>query len=512
MAQAGTRATILGHPRGLAVLFLTEMWERFSYYGMRALLIFYLTKHFLFADSPAYGIFAGYTALVYIAPIIGGFVADRYLGFRRAILVGGILIMFGHFGMAFEGAPAVADAAGRVSRDGLSLQVMYFSLALIVTGTGLLKANISSIVGSLYDEGDRRRDAGFTIFYMGINVGAFLAPLACGWLGETYGWSYGFGAAGVGMALGLVVFVTGRRWLEGQGEPPDPAALRRRVFAGLTLEQTVIGCCVLTPVPIWILVQNSEVVGGLLGVAGGLAILAVVVYAAMKLERVARDRIFALLILLPFHSLFWAFFEQTGTSIALFADRAVDLHLFGLTVEPAQIQAINPLCIILFAPVVAAIWVGLDRYGREPHIPAKFALGLAQIGIGFFMFVAGIKFAGEGQRVAFLWLVLGYLFHSTGELCISPVGLSAATKLSPGKIAGLMMGVWFLSNAFANYGAGLIAMTSSIDRAPGAGVAVGEALPVYGAMFQSVAWVALASAAVLLVLSPLLKRLMHGVR
>jgi POT family proton-dependent oligopeptide transporter len=420
--------------------------------------------------------------------------------------------MLGHFGMAFEGAPAVADAVGNVTRDGSALQIMYLSLALIVTGTGLLKANISSIVGSLYEEGDRRRDAGFTIFYMGINVGAFLAPLLCGWLGETYGWSWGFGAAGVGMALGLIVFVMGRSWLEGVGEPPDPDALRRPVLAGVTLGQTVVAASVLAVLPVWLLVQNSEVVGTALGLAGALAIVGVVLYATARLEPVARDRVFALLILLPFHSLFWAFFEQTGTSIAKFSERGIDLSLFGMAVAPSQIQAINPLCIIIFAPIVAAIWMGLDRFGKEPHIPAKFALGLAQVGIGFFMFVIGIKMAGEGERVAFIWLVLGFLFHSTGELCISPVGLSAATKLSLGRIAGLMMGVWFLSNAFANYGAGLIAKTSSIEHAPGSDIPVAEALPVYGEMFMSVGWVAIGCALLLLALSPLLKRLMHGVR
>ena len=512
MAQTGTGPTFLGHPRGLVILFLTEMWERFSYYGMRALLIFYLTKHFLFADDPAYGIFAAYTSLVYISPILGGFIADRYLGFRRAILLGGILIMLGHFGMAFEGAAATADAAGTVVRDAGAMQVMYFSLALIIAGTGLLKANISSIVGALYVEGDRRRDGGFTIFYMGINVGAALAPLLCGWLGETYGWSYGFGAAGIGMLLGLIVFVLGRGWLEGKGEPPDAAALNRPVFAGLTVQHMVIAGCVASLLPLWLLVQNSKLVGGALGIVGGLVILGVVVYAAMKLEPVARDRLFAILILLPFHSLFWAFFEQTGTSIALFAARGVELNLFGLPLVPSQTQAINPICIILFAPVFAALWVWLDRFGREPNIPMKFALGLLQIGIGFFMFVIGIHLAAQGEKVGFGWLVLGYMFHSTGELCISPVGLSAVTKLSLARITGLMMGVWFLSNAFANYGAGLIAMTSSIDHMPGEDVAVAQALPVYGDMFLSVALVAVGSSLFLMMLSPFLKRLMHGVR
>ncbi len=512
MTQAATGATFLGHPRGLVILFLTEMWERFSYYGMRSMLIFYLTQHFLFSDTPAYGIYSAYISMIYISPIIGGFVADRWLGFRRAVLIGGILIACGHGGMAIEGAQAVADTAGEVQRDGTALQILYFSLALIITGTGLLKANISAIVGTLYEEGDRRRDGGFTIFYMGINIGAFIATLSCAKVAQLYGWSYGFGLAGIGMVIGVIIFIFGRRWLEGRGEAPDPAALARPVFAGLTVNHTVIGGCVLTVLPIWLLVQNSAVLGGALGLAGAAAILAVVVYATLKLERIARNRVFAILLLMPFHALFWAFFEQTGTSMALFAERGIDLSFFGLPVAAGQIQSINPICIILFAPIVALIWTGLDRKGWEPSIPVKFALGLLQIGLGFLVFVLGIGLAEPGEKVWLGWLALGILLHSTGELCISPVGLSAVTKLSLARIAGLMMGVWFLSNAFANYAAGLIAMTASIDYVPGDQVDVVQALPVYGSMFSSVGWTAIGCAVFLLAISPLLRKLMHGVR
>jgi POT family proton-dependent oligopeptide transporter len=512
MTQAATGATFLGHPRGLVILFLTEMWERFSYYGMRSMLIFYLTQHFLFSDTPAYGIYSAYISMIYISPIIGGFVADRWLGFRRAVLIGGILIACGHAGMAVEGAQATLDAAGQVHRDGLSMQILYFSLALIVTGTGLLKANISAIVGSLYSEGDRRRDGGFTIFYMGINIGAFIATLTCAKVAQLYGWSYGFGLAGIGMVVGVIIFILGRSWLEGHGEPPDPAVLAKPVFVGLTLNQTVIGACILVVFPVWLLVQNGAVVGGALGLAGGLAILAVIVYATLKLEPVARNRVFAILLLMPFHALFWAFFEQTGTSMALFAERGVDLTLFGVPLAAGQIQSINPICVILFAPVIALAWTLLDRRDWEPGIPVKFALGLLQIGLGFLVFVLGIQLAGPGEKVWLGWLALGILLHSTGELCISPVGLSAVTKLSIARISGLMMGVWFLSNAFANYGAGLIAMTASIEHMPGKEVDVVQALPVYGSMFTSVGWTAVGCAGFLLLISPLLKKLMHGVR
>ncbi len=512
MTQAATGATFLGHPRGLVILFLTEMWERFSYYGMRSMLIFYLTQHFLFSDTPAYGIYSAYISMIYISPILGGFVADRWLGFRRAVLVGGILIACGHGGMAIEGAQATIDAAGQVTRDGTALQILYFSLALIVAGTGLLKPNISAIVGTLYPQEDRRRDGGFTIFYMGINIGAFIATLTCAKVAQLYGWSWGFGLAGIGMVLGVAIFIIGRKWLEGHGEAPDPAALRRVVFAGLSANTVVIAGCVLVVFPIWLLMQNSAVVGGALGLAGGLAILAVIVYASLKLEPVARHRVFAILLLMPFHALFWAFFEQTGTSMALFAERGIELKFFGLDMAAGQIQSINPICIIAFAPVIALIWGALDRKGWEPGIPVKFALGLFQIGLGFLVFVLGIHLAAPGEKVWLGWLALGILLHSTGELCISPVGLSAVTKLSLARLSGLMMGVWFLSNAFANYGAGLIAMTASVDHMPGEEVDVVQALPVYGSMFNSVGWTAIGCAALLLLISPLLKKLMHGVR
>jgi proton-dependent oligopeptide transporter, POT family len=503
---------ILGHPRGLIILFFTEMWERFSYYGMRALLILYLTDHFLLADKPAYGLFASYTALVYITPMLGGIIADRYIGFRRAIWYGGILIMLGHIGMTIEGAEATISADGSVIRDSFSLQVLYLSMAFIVAGTGLLKSSISSVVGNLYGANDGRRDGGFTIFYMGINVGAVLAPIICGGLAMAYGWSWGFGAAAVGMFSGLVVFAYGQHWLDGQGEAPNPEELKSPVLGFLNKGQVISIACVLSVLPFWWLVQSGEIVGDLLTYGGIFMVVGIVGYAVTTMEPEERDRIIAILLLLPASILFWAFFEQTGTSIALFAKRGVDLQLFGLAVAPAQIQSINPAFIILLAPFFAALWVVLSKKGWDPSIPTKFALALVQMGLGFYMFFLGIESAAEGEKVAFIWLILGFFFHTTGELCLSPVGLSAVTKLSIPKIMGLMMGVWFLATAFANYAAGLIAKTSSADTAPGENVPVEQALPLYGTLFESVAIVAVLAGIVMFVVSPLIRRLMHGVK
>ncbi|MFN3232011.1 MAG: peptide MFS transporter [Alphaproteobacteria bacterium] len=512
-AGAGSEArNFLGHPRGLVVLFFAEMWERFSYYGMKALLVFYLTQHFLFADDPAFAIIGAYTSLVYLTPLLGGYMADRWLGYRRAVILGGVLIMLGHIGMAFEGQAASYTADGTLIRDGNSLQIFYLALALIIVGTGLLKPNISTIVGALYEPGDARRDGGFTIYYMGINIGALAAPLLCGWLGHTYGWSYGFGAAAVGMAAGLIVFVLGRSWLDGRGEPHDPEGLRRPMLAGLKAGHVITLATVASVLPLWWLVQNSHVVGTLLIGVAAVSIGGVAYYAVRNLEHVDRDRILAILVLTGLATLFFAFFEQTGTSISLFAERAVDLTLMGMAVAPAQIQAINPMFIILCAPLFALGWVWLARANAEPNIPVKFALGLVQIGIGFFMFIVGIELAQEGHRVGFAWLVLGYLFHTTGELCLSPVGLSAVTKLAPPRMTSLMMGIWFLSSAFANYAAALIAMTASVDEPPGTDVPVAVALPVYEATFSSIAWVGVGAGLAALLVSPLIKRLMHGVR
>ncbi|MBC6428318.1 MAG: peptide MFS transporter [Cellvibrionales bacterium] len=498
-----------GHPRGLAVLFAAEMWERFSYYGMRTLLIFYLTQHFLFADEKAYLIYGAYTALVYVMPVIGGILADRYLGARKAVTFGALLLVIGHFGMAFEGPAAVADGE-TVARHPVYLQIFYLSLAFIIAGVGFLKANISTLVGLLYEAGDTRRDGGFTIFYMGINIGAFFAALLCGWLGQTYGWAYGFGVAGIGMLFGMLIFLRGQPLLAGRADPPDAELLQERVFLGVDLERGIYLGGLAGVVILWQLIQHQELVGNLLFGFGGLMLLVVLVYSFTRCTPIERDRMLTAAALILFSILFWALFEQAGSSLNLFADRSIERNLFGWEVPASMFQSLNALFIFLLAPLFAWGWTRLAAHNREPSTPVKFALAILQVGLGFLVLVWGAGLAGEG-KTAMLWLVLIYLLHTTGELCISPVGLSMVTKLSVRRVVGMMMGVWFLAVAAASYIAGQIAgFTGSAAPAEtlDAAVATAQAVEVY----TRVGWLAVAVAGILFLLAPILRRGMHGVR
>ena len=495
-----------GHPRGLPVLFFAEMWERFSFYGMRALLVFYLTKHWLFSDAVAAGIYATYGSLVYLTPVIGGLIADRYLGFRKAVMLGAVLLVCGHIGMAVEGAPAYLDG-DVVVRDEGALQILYLSLALIIVGVGFLKPSISSIVGQLYAPDDARRDGGFTLFYMGINLGAMSASLLCGYLGETYGWAYGFGLAGIGMVFGLITFARGRERLEGAGEPAEPARLEQRVLGPLKLEWLIYLGAVFGVAAAWWLVQEREVVGTLLGTTGLAAVAGILWFCVARCDRVERDRMLLVLLLTAVSVLFWALFEQAGTSMSLFADRVVDREVAGTTIAASQLQSLNPLFIILLAPLFAWLWVRLGARGAEPATPAKFAFALLQVGLGFAVLVFGIEQAGEDGRVALIWLVLAYLLHTTGELCLSPVGLSMVTRLSVPRLVGLMMGVWFLASSAAHYVAGWIAALAAVDG--GANADTSSAVAVYAQTFSLVAEVAIVVGLILLALSKLLKRLAH---
>jgi len=483
----------LDHPKGLYILFFSEMWERFSFYGMRALLVLYMTKSLLYSDSMAYGVYGAYGALVYASPVIGGLVADRLLGYRKAIVLGGILFVCGHFLMAIPNETA-----------------MYVALAFLCLGNGFFKPNVSSLVGKLYPEGDPRRDSGFTIFYMGINLGAFLSPLICGLVGETFGWHYGFGLAGVGMLVGLCVFLKGQKLLGDKGLPPEPALLEKKVFAGLKSTHLLyLGCILAVPLVALSLNQN-QYVGNTLYIVG-IAIIGFLVYTIFTSEKVARDRLFVVIVLMFFHCLFWAFFEQAGSSLTLFADRNVDLHLFGWAIPASLTQSINPLFIILFAPLFAKMWINLQNKGRQPSIPVKFVLGIAQVGLGFGILVFGAFFAKDGIT-GMVWLVLAYYLHTTGELCISPVGLSAVTKLAPAKAVGTVMGAWFLSISFAHHLAGMIAKLADTQNVEGVGeVAPIYSLPIYTGVFLNICWTSLGVALFLWLLSPYLKRRMHGV-
>ena len=490
-AQDGDAAgTFLGHPKGLFVLFFAEMWERFSYYGMRALLIFYLTKHWLFSDEKSGVIYGAYTALVYITPVLGGYLADRYLGQRKAVTYGAVLLTFGHFLMGFEGSGG---------QDAASLNIFWLALAFIIVGSGFLKANISVIVGQLYPRTDVRRDGAYTFFYMGINLGAALGALLCGYLGETFGWSYGFGAAGVGMLLGLIVFIVFKPLLLGRGEPLNPEALNKTVL-GIKLEWLLYLVGLVAVVVCWWLVQNQAVVGSLLGAAGAILVVYVLWTAVRKLEPHDRDRIFAAMFLIIGSILFWALFEQAGSSLNLFTDRHVDRS----GVPASVFQSLNAIYIVLLAPLFAWLWTTLGRKGLEPSAPAKFGLGIVQLGIGFLVLVAGSAAAGDSM-VPVLFIFLIYLFHTTGELCLSPVGLSAMNRLAPAHLASLIMGTWFFASATGNFAACLISAATGSEAASGEGAGREVVMAVY----SQIGWIAIGVGIAVVVISPLIKKLMH---
>ena len=476
---------VIGHPKGLFLLFMAEMWERFSYYGMRALLIFYLVQHWLFSDSEASIIYGAYTALVYITPVVGGYLADQYIGQRKAVLFGAVLLTFGHFFMAFEGSGGQADPI---------INVFWLALALIIVGSGFLKANISVIVGQLYSRTDVRRDPAYTIFYMGINVGAATASIICGYLGQTYGWQYGFGLAGFGMLLGLVFFVIGKPLLLGKGEPKDPAKIKGgKEWAIYGAGLAMVALC-------WLAIQYQEMVGVVLGVFGGGLVLYVLFTAVTKLPSEERDRIFAAMFLILTSIVFWALFEQAGSSLNLFTDRHVDTQ----GVNASMFQSINAIYIVLLAPLFAMLWQGLARKGAEPSTPLKFGLAVIQVGLGFLVLVWGAESVGVNVPTPVIFIFLIYLLHTTGELCLSPVGLSAMNRLSPAHMASLIMGTWFFASAAGNFAAGLIA---SATGAEGVGEESGKEV-VLG-VYSTVGWYAVGIGVAVMVVSPLIKKLMH---
>ena len=502
MSQAITaenQRELWGHPRGLYVLFATEMWERFSYYGMRGLLILYLTKHFLLADDTASLTTHGFAALVYGLPVLGGLLADRFLGARKAIVYGGILLVLGHASMAFEGDPATRLADGTVVRNDMALYTLYLSLSLIAVGVGFLKPNISTIVGSLYPEGDARRDQGFTIFYMGINIGSFLAFLIVGYIGETYGWKYGFGLAGIGMLIGLTVFLRGQHHFGDAGEPPNPQHLAEKIN-GISREVWVYVSGIAMVVAGFFLVSEPVVVNN------GLLLIVIVVYAYLirmvtQLPQAERNSMIVVMVLTAFSVFFWALFDQASSSLNLFTDRVIDRQ--GLTTT--AFQGVNPLFIIFLAPVFALLWQYLDKRGIEPSLTTKFAIGLLLAGAGFLALVAGIGITPEAVKVAMSWLILAYLFHTMGELCLSPVGLSMVTKLSVPRVVGLMMGTWFLATSFAQTVAGLLAKLAAVEGGQDASLASMKAT--YIQAFEVSGWLGIGAGVLLLLFSGLLTKM-----
>ncbi|GLK42916.1 MULTISPECIES: peptide MFS transporter [Novosphingobium] len=476
-----------GHPRGLFVLFYAEMWERFSYYGMRALLILYLVKFWLFSDGQSNLIYGAYTSLVYITPVLGGYIADRWLGQRKAVLFGGIVLAVGHLFMAYEGLQGVTDPATKQADP--AINVFWLALALIIVGSGFLKANISVIVGQLYKMTDTRRDSAYTIFYMGVNTGATLGTILVGYLGETIGWSWGFGLAGIGMLLGLVIFVLGRPALKGRGEPPKPLTKNR--------EFTLYGVAIASVAVIWFLIQYVSVIQTLLMVSG-VAMLAYTLYEAFKLPKEPRERIFAILFLIALNPIFWGLFEQAGGSLSLYTDKFVDRG----GVPTSLFQSINPIYIVLFGPIFAGLWAWLGKKGLEPSAPAKFALALAQVGLGFLVFVWGAGTGDPAVMTSVVFVFLIYMLHTTGELCLSPVGLSAMTRLAPLHLGSFIMGAWFYMTAVGNFVAGKIG-----EATGGESGTMDKALTL--SIYSKIGWITLGVAVVVLAVSPLVRRWMH---
>ncbi len=487
-AGAGvTGKAFFGHPRGLATLFMTELWERFSYYGMRALLVLFMTAAaanggLQFDVAKAGAIYGLYTSSVYMLSLLGGWIADRLLGQRRTVLYGGVLIAAGNLCLAIPG-----------------LATFYSGLVLSALGTGLLKPNVSVMVGQLYQEGDARRDAGFSIFYMGINLGAFLSPLACGYLGQRINWHLGFGLAAAGMVLGVLQYMAGAKHLaEASRHPAAPsAAARRWLWRGLAaaaLLATMFTALKLT--------GALEITAGLLSDAMGvfLLLITVVLFAWLLLARtwtpVERKRLLVVGVLFLASASFWCMFEQAGSSLNLFAERSTDKSILGFEFPASWLQSVNALMIIALAPVFAWIWVKLGR--REPSSPAKFVLGLLAGGGGFVVLAVGAARVAGGAQVSPMWLVVVYLFHTVGELCLSPVGLSAMTKLAPARIGGLLMGTWFLSLSVGNYMGGRIA-------------SLYEALPL-DRLFWSIAAFGISVGVLLALVVRPAKRLMGGVK
>ena len=505
----GDRA-FFGHPRGLGLLFVVEMWERFSYYGMRALLVLYLVNALGWTTADATGLYGTYTSLVYLTPLLGGWLADRWLGTRRAMILGGLTIAAGHFTMAAPG-----------------MTPFYVGLALIVAGTGLFKPNVSTQVGQLYAPGDARRDGGFTLFYMGINLGAALGPLACGWLaqGSGLGWHWGFAAAGAGMVLGLGAYLWGRdRALAGIGlRTPRLAAAASGPGVeadGRTGLHALLGACagLLAAAALGVRTPQPFLLGAAAGAAFGVTVLGS--------RGDERRRVLAIFLVAFFVVLFWAAYEQAGSSLNLFADRNTDLRLGGFEIPSSWVQSVPAVAILLFGLPFTAAWAALARRGREPSAPAKMAAGLALLGLGFLVMVAAGARADAGAKVSPLWLVGGYTLHTLGELCLSPVGLSYVTKVAPARFASLLMGAWFLANAVANKIAGALAAytptpgeaaaaagpAAAASGLGGLGGVVQRAAQTFEGFFSIFVVSSLAGAALLALAVPLVKRLTAGVK
>ena len=577
--------TWMGHPRQLARLFSVEMWERFGFYGMRALLVLYLVKHFLLEQYQASGIVGGYLSLVYLTPVIGGWLADYYLGSKRSVKWGALVMAAGYLMLCFGGdqAKPYATIGGQryevqvdrgkslldstdtkqwVLANGQKLQIhgmpdgsvqlltptgqvastvakedfkpgaerspfyltlMLFALSLIVIGNGFFKPNISTIVGSLYKQGDRRRDAGFTIFYMGINIGSIGSQILCPIFANLWGWWAGFAIVVVGMLIGyaLMQFDGGR--LAGYGEPPkrdgpDRAPLIYILsILSAPLFWLIFRNVMNTPEAaagsgLWGYIVATPFLGKVLFVTFLAAVIGIPIWSWKVGTKVEAQMMLAAIILVIFNVTFWTLFEQAASSLTLFADSNTTLHLFGFFVSAPQTQNFNPITIVIFAPILSWLWLWLAKRGWEPSIQVKFGIALLLVGLGFVVLAWSKTTAGADARVALWWLVLTYFLHSIAELCISPVGLSMITKLSIARVVGMMMGVWFLSISIGEYLAGAAAQAASVQTVGGQVTNPQLALESYAHTFLVGGEMTMIAGVILLAISPWLRKLMHGVK
>lgn len=497
------------HPKALFTLFFAEMWERFNFYGMRAILTLYMIKVMFTsmsqtdADERAIGIYGAYNALVYLTPVLGGLLADKILGFRRSIIWGGVLMAIGQVMLVFSDIFHIF-----VVND-----LFFIGLSMIVVGNGYFKPNISSFLGTFYDKNDPRKDSAFTLFYMGINVGAFLAPITCGYLGETYDWDWGFGLAAAGMVAGLFVFRKNIKNFNDKGLTPAPEFIKKNLFLGIKPTHLILLVSVLVTPLIALLLNVNESMTLILTILGILVIGYLLYEAMFKLDKVAGQRLAVVIILAFFHTLFWAFFEQAGSSLTLFTERNVNRTFFGSELKTSIFQSVNPLFIITLAPAFTWLWRKLNKLKMDPYTPFKFAWGLLQLGLGFGVLVFGARvFASTSGMVPLIFLVLAYFLHTTGELCLSPVGLSMVTKLSPTRIVGFVMGTWFLSISFAHHLAAFIAkLTAAPEVAEGHTATALETLPIYADVYWQGTLLIVGAAGLLFILAYPIRKMMHGI-
>ncbi|GAA0535930.1 POT family proton-dependent oligopeptide transporter [Rhizomicrobium palustre] len=603
--QAGAGQKLwFGHPRLLSLLFTTEMWERFGYYGMRAVLVLYLVEHFVFSDNVANGLYGAFASLVYLTPLIGGFVADQFIGPKRAVKTGAVLMSIGYMLLAFTGGDAakpfvtidshryevataksgdgntqylvangqrykitgnedksisIEGATGDIpakvenghykfdgERNSLNVVLLFLSLGLVIVGNGYFKPNITSILGQLYDRNDRRRDSAYSIFYMGINLGSIISQGLVPLIAIAWGYKWGFAFAGFGMILAWARFQFAGDRLAAYGNPPANARNINLWFYGGTL--------LAIPV-VWFLLNNTMLTASIAhkvaatGVIGFLltlpvlgqvmffvffaAIIGIPLWGFFTLKPEERDRMIVACVLTTYSVVFFTLFEQAGSSLTLFADRntdlvilaphqvlAQDLHFFGMTIPavwsytmPAgQVQIFNPLFIVGFAPLFTLMWNKLAKLGIEPTAPLKFAFGLALVGLGFLALIYGARFHGADYRVPLIWLVLAYWLHSMGELCLSPVGLSAVSKLSIPKLVGMMFGVWLMASAMAQYVGGIVAQLASTETVGGKALNPQVSLETYLSVFQTIGIAGIICGGIAVVLWPILKKGMHGIR